>query len=216
MTETLHETQPVPREPAVTDEVVRLAQAGDEAAIVQVYLNIRPLVERIARRVYGNNLLRAEEVAADALARVIERGVYGQSYRDTGNSFDSWACTVAINRIHDDLRTEKRHPTISIDSDDHRPQTERLHANPSAETQALAGYSIVADPIRKAFGDAGVPDEFMKAFMLHHVDKMTQNEIAELLGIARGTVASRINRAKSKMLAHHGANLKKMFGDPTE
>ena len=60
-------------------------------------------------------------------------------------------------------------------------------------TQALARLDRVLDSLE---------DELRSVFVLYEIEELTMNEIAQLLEIPMGTVASRLRRARTSFISH--------------
>jgi RNA polymerase sigma-70 factor, ECF subfamily len=104
--------------------------------------------------------------------------------------FGAWLYRLAHNRLIDHLRLQPRAPL---------PLEEELipaaaeHERP--EAQALAGER--GQRLRQAL--AALPAEQREAFLLHEEAGLTLEEIAEVSGVGRETVKSRLRYALAKL-----------------
>jgi len=80
-------------------------------------------------------------------------------------------------------------------------QTEMSATEPSAQSGMLGVLDKALDRL---------PERFRVPVVLHHLEARTQAEVADILGLNSGTVASRLNRGRAllrRRLARHGAAL---------
>ncbi len=116
----------------------------------------------------------AEDLAHQAFVRAIERWPGGS--RDEAAR---WLATVGIRLAIDELRRRRRWGWL------------RLH-----ETQAT--WAFQADPdLWQAL--ATLAPEHRAALLLTVLDGYTQEEAAQILGVPRGTIASWLSRARSRL-----------------
>lgn len=162
---------------ATDGELVRRYLAGDRSAF-------STLMERHERRVYNlaYRMLGRAEDAADASQEtwlICLRKLGG--FRGS-SAFTTWLHRVAVNVCLDALRKRAREGPAS--DDDLEP--------PPAPDSAEA--STTAVDVQRAL--LQVPEEFRAALILHDVQGVPYEEIAESLGAPIGTVKSRIHRGR--------------------
>jgi RNA polymerase sigma-70 factor (ECF subfamily) len=159
------------------EELVRRHLAGDRAAF-------GVLVERHQRRVYNlaYRMLGRPEDAADAAQEVFViclrklGGFRGRS------AFTTWMHRVAINVCHDALRRRSRE--MVTDEGEVEPPPGPDHAEASA----------AAVDVHRAL--QRVPEDFRAVLVLHDVQGVPYEAIAEVLGAPIGTVKSRLHRGR--------------------
>lgn len=160
----------------VTDaELVRQHLLGDDRAF-------GVLVERHQRRVYNVALrmLGRPEDAADA-----SQEVFLTCLRKLGGfrgdaAFTTWLHRVTVNACLDALRRRSRERA----TDDPPEGAEGDHADAAA---------AAADVQR---GLLAIPEEFRTVLVLHDLQGLPYEEVAEILGAPLGTVKSRIHRGR--------------------
>jgi RNA polymerase sigma-70 factor, ECF subfamily len=163
-------------------ELVRRAVEGDASAF-------GTLVERHERRVYAlclrmvGNVPDASDAAQDAFLTAFRNLA---SFRGDA-AFSTWLHRIAVNASYDLLRKRGRAPLLA-GSDAESPREEVLAAPDPAD--AAAGDIDV----RRAL--ASVPDEFRAALVLHDVQDLPVQEVADILGVPVGTVKSRLHRGR--------------------
>jgi RNA polymerase sigma-70 factor, ECF subfamily len=158
------------------EELVRRYVRGDRSAF-------GILVERHERRVYNlaYRMLGRPEDAADATQEVFLiclrklGGFRGRS------AFTTWLHRVAANVCYEALRKRSRERAADQEIE---PPAEPDHADASA----------AALDVHRALQD--VPEEFRAVLILHDLQGVPYNEIAEALGVPIGTVKSRLHRGR--------------------
>lgn len=169
--------------PENDEELVRRAIGGDSSAFAE-------LMERHERRVY-NLCLRMTgnpDDAADAT-----QDAFLTTYRKLSSfrgqaKFTTWLHRVAVNACYDLLRKRSRAPQLA-GSEQQAAVAERTDSTPD-HADEVAGTLDVARAL------ATVPEEFRAALVLHDVQDVPVQEVAEILGVAVGTVKSRLHRGR--------------------
>lgn len=189
----------------MTDEQLMLAYArGDTAAFDTLYARHESALLRFVRRLLGRTLAaQADEVFQDAWLRIIgarERFVA----QPGGASWKTWAFTIAHHAAMDRLRVSGREigaPGLAGEmADDAGDPLEWLQesldmAHPSAEDTAFwraAGRQLL-DCL-----DA-LPAPQRAAFLLHHEDGASVEDLARRLALPFETAKSRLRYALQKL-----------------
>jgi RNA polymerase sigma-70 factor (ECF subfamily) len=162
------------------------------------------LVERHRRRVffyvlrYTREPARAEDVTQETFIRVVR---FADTYVD-GAKFSTWLFTIARNLCTDFSRRSKYRDMQSLDAPIDRHSIDGpskidfvAGAGPAVDNQAMSAQL-------KAQMQAAIyalPDEQREIFLLREVADLQFNEIAEIVGIAEGTVKSRLRYALEKL-----------------
>ena len=151
--------------------MVRVA-AGDELALGTLVDRYAPSIQRFLLRL-TRNPEDAEDLTQDTWVRVA-RGARGFDER---RKFKSWAYGIALNLARDLFRrrqvrargvpepTAKGPPPVSIDGIDVRTRVDAL------------------------------PDRLKEVLVLRYFEELGEAEMAETLGIPKGTVKSRLHAA---------------------
>jgi RNA polymerase sigma-70 factor (ECF subfamily) len=183
--------------PSDADAIER-ARGGDHEAF-------RVLVERYQGRAYALALrvLRDEEQARDAVQDAFLK-VYRSLDRFEGrSSFYTWLYRLVMN-VCLDLRRRDR-------SDRHLEWDENLGTEPMAGAAPLAGsegslgFAPADEALRRELREqlAAAIDELPEAaretLVLREVEGLSYAEIAEALGIPKGTVMSRLHYARRRV-----------------
>lgn len=181
--------------PPPDDLLVARARQGDRAAFGQ-------LVDRHGGRLFGavvrilGDAAVAEEVVQDALV-----AAWRALPKFRGDArFDTWLHRIAVNkarnkRLYRRRRALHRHDPLHTDADDDRPPLQLVHPGPlpdRAVDRAEASRRLQA-------GLDALTAEHREVLVLRDLQDLDYDEIADVLGIARGTVKSRLHRARAAL-----------------
>ncbi|CAN5254735.1 RNA polymerase sigma factor RpoE [soil metagenome] len=178
--------------------LIDAARAGDRKAMERLLTNHQDRVYRTALGLLGNPesaLEVAQEVLISASRRLDQfRGESKFStwlYRMTVNFAKNWkvadgrraARFVSIDAPHDQ------------DAEERAPSRDLRDRGPDVRTQAADSEMIAILHSRLQ----ALSEEFRAPLVLHFIEDRPYDEIAELLGIALGTVKSRIHRGRAEL-----------------
>jgi RNA polymerase sigma-70 factor (ECF subfamily) len=183
--------------PSDADAIAR-ARKGDHDAF-------RVLVERYQERAYGLALrvLRDEEWARD----VVQEGflkVYRSLDRFEGrSSFYTWLYRIVLNLCLDAKRSDRSNRQVEWD------ETAPLEADPGSADAVSAAHQEFEGPagsleraeLREFMARAieQLPDDARQTLLLREVEGLSYAEIAECLGVPKGTVMSRLHHARRRV-----------------
>ena len=165
---------------------VRRARRGDQNAFAA-------LVRQVQRPVYGLclRLLRTEGEAQEVAQETFLRAYQNLERYDLTRPFDLWVLAIARNLCLDLLRRRSRVQTEDVE--------EHAHVLPSGD--ANAEDKAIAQQERKSLEEAMslLSTEDREVLALYYVQKRTTKEIAEVIGVAPGTIMARLFRAREKL-----------------
>ena len=165
-------------EPELAALMVRVVD-GDRQAFAALFDLLSPSVYGVAKRVLRDPA-QAEEVAQEVFVELWQQAARYDGERGTVRT---WAVTITHRRAVDRVRTEQAHRTR---------QTKVAHAgHPVDSTPEDAAVDL--DERRRAMvALAELSDVQREALELAFYDGLTHVQIAEQLGVALGTVKTRI------------------------
>ena len=180
------------------DEELMLAYArGDAAAFDALYARHEAGLYRFVRRLLGAALsAQCDEVFQDAWLRIVSARA---SFQPQGAAWRTWAFTIAHNAAMDRLRVAGREVGVEAAEDGDDPldwlmaQADQLA--PSTEDQAFwraAGAQLLHCL------DA-LPHAQRAAFLLHHEDGASVEDLAQRLALPFETAKSRLRYALKKL-----------------
>lgn len=151
---------------------------------------------RTALRYARGDAAAAEDLVQDTLIKALDAW---PTLREPERA-KAWLFRI-LSRLHlNRLRHAARHP-----------ETAAADVNEAELEQALSAWTPGADPESLAIGEAGLervlealdalPSAWSQIFWLIEVEGFGYREVADLLGIAEGTVGSRLFRARSALRA---------------
>jgi RNA polymerase sigma-70 factor (ECF subfamily) len=186
---------PPPRWSASTadDELVDAARRGDRAALEVLLRRHHDRILVLCRRMCRDRG-DADDAAQEALIAIVR----GLARFDGDSSFSTWSYRVTTNACLDQLRRRGRRPVPSDPADSHEDIS--AVARPGAPDPADAAVSAEQrGSLQRALDQ--LPDEFRLPVVLRDVADLDYAEIGERLGLAPGTVRSRIARGRAKLAA---------------
>ena len=164
-----------------TDEqLMARAAAGSDTAFEELY-------RRYARRLKGFFFLQLggnEELAADATHDVFLRAYEARSSYQEGRRVDTWLFTIAYNICRNHYRSNAYEAQLmaSLDAEPVTDQQIEVELDAALLDEALA--QVLSE----------LPAPLHQLFSLHYQEELTIPQIAEIVGIAEGTVKSRLHK----------------------
>jgi len=162
-------------------DVVEACQSGDDDAFRVLFETHKDRVYSIALR-YAGDSAAAMDIAQDTFVKLLSNI---QQFRGD-SSFESWLYRMVVNSCLDYHRKRRRFlPLMDEALDVFRSSKEGALSEMLREEQAERVQQVVAQ----------LPEEQRIVVVLRYTEGRSYEEIADLLGCRRGTVASRLNRA---------------------
>lgn len=160
-----------------------------------------PCLEAVYRAAYAlcGRRQEAEDLAQTTFVKAMERF---DSFK-TGTNCKAWLLRILRNTWFDELRHRRVvGPTVPIEKV--RPAgREKVNETSWHDARDLL-ENFSDEQVIRALGD--LPDEQRLTLYLADVEEMSQEDVAEIMGVAVGTVKSRTSRArealKKKLEAH--------------
>lgn len=159
--------------------LVERCQRGDKVAQSDLVLETQDLVYRTVYRIVGRN--EVDDVTQQ---------VYLQAFRHIDqfrglSTVSTWLCRIAINEAMQHIRRQKIRKTGTIATD-----VQDFH-------WSRASHAEERELLESAL--AHVEPELKVIFVLREEERLTYEQISELLDLPTGTVASRIARARQQL-----------------
>ncbi len=174
-------------EPTDASLVARL-QAGDLEALGELYERHKALVFRTALAITHD-----EKVADDILQEVFLR-VYCYAHRiDPALPLEPWLYRVTVNQTYSWLARARRWLHVLQDVID------RWVVAPPArgEVEALTEERELRRSLQRAID--GLPHDHRVVVVMHYLEELSLEEIAQVLNVPEGTVKSRLHYARRKL-----------------
>lgn len=182
----------------------RLADLADEELMWLVQKEKLDAFEVLARRYekkfvnflfrFVHNRSSAEDICQQALLRIYRSR---KKYRNTGKC-STWMYTIVANLARDWLRKNKRFTFVPLD----KPVNENtdiidFYESPEPTSRSRLEDKELAKVVQKAI--ESLPEHQRLVVLLSHYDNLNYHEIAKVMGCSKGTVKSRIFRAKARL-----------------
>jgi RNA polymerase sigma-70 factor (ECF subfamily) len=183
--------------------LVALSKRGDRGAFARLVHRYQHTVYHICLRMLGD-AAHAEEVGQDVFLSVW-RALGG--FREEAR-FDTWLRRIAVNksknrRVHQVRRKADLHDSVDAPAEPDRPRLQLVTGDrgPDAgvdQRQAAAALQAALDTLE--------PDH-RSVVLLRDMEDLDYDEIADILDIPRGTVKSRLHRARVALARALGGRL---------
>jgi RNA polymerase sigma-70 factor (ECF subfamily) len=160
---------------------------GDPAGTRALYQAYGRLVYAVAHRVLGSH-----ELAEEATQQTFVRAWQAADRIDVDRDPAAWLATISKRAAIDIYRREARRPKRAL-ADVPADDPSLVTLPPDLGTLDAVWH------VRRAIDE--LPGDEATVIRLQHLDGLTQQEIAERLGLALGTVKSRGHRAHQRLAA---------------
>ena len=173
----------------------------DDSQLVKAVLGghseaFRVLVDRYKRRVYrvARRMVRDHDEADDIAQETFVRAYRALDTFDQSRRFYTWLFRIAVNLAINAADRRRRRATDSLDA---RAQARGFEIAGSDDLAQRASYGELSNAVGKALRD--LPDGMREVFVLRTFDELSYEEISEVLGVPKGTVMSRLARARERL-----------------
>ena len=186
------EQRAVMTEQVVDEGVIRACQTGDREAFRLLFESYKDRVFSIAAYSLGGD----EAAANDVTQQIFLKLMTNISQFRGDSAFTTWLYRLVVNACTDEHRKRRRflpfgRSTAMTSSETRRPQ-EKSFAKRELGESVQAAITQLSPKLRLPI-------------LLKYVEDLSYEEIANVLGCSKGTVASRLNRghlALAKKLQH--------------
>ncbi len=162
---------------------ITLFNEGDENAFYKIVDRYKDEIFNLCYRML-NDYDEANDVSQDSFIKIYTSL---NSFR-FDSSFSTWIYRIAINCCNTTLSKRKKRQTTSID------EMDKDFEDSSYDYNDDKAYSnIVREAIEK------LEQKHKAVIILRDIEGMSYDEIAEVLSVNRGTVKSRLARAREKL-----------------
>ena len=162
--------------------LIQRAVDGDVDALGRLLREHDDRMRAVAYRMLGSR-----SAMDDALQAAYLNAFRGLSRFRAEADFGTWLHRIVVNACYDLLRRDGRRQEVSLQA---IPDLESTESLDSVEEQLVLNRQL-----HEAL--ASLPHDFRAAVVLVDGEGLSYAEAADVLGIERGTVASRLNRARS-------------------
>lgn len=166
--------------------VIERARAGDEEAFVAIYEHFSPQIHRYVYRLLGSQEM-ADDVTQETFLKAFQSivNIAGDS------NLGAWLYRIASNACFDILRRRKLIQWMPI--------LEESDQSSEFTSDDFSPQFIESHLVRRAL--AQMPPALSVCLVLRSVEGFSCEEIAEILKIPKGTVFSRLARARESFIS---------------
>jgi RNA polymerase sigma-70 factor, ECF subfamily len=168
-------------------ELAERARGGDVAAYEELVRRYRQLAVRTAYVITGQSA-----DAQDAAQEAFVKAYYAIGRFRTGAPFRPWLLRIVANEAINRRRSSRRKTALALRVAESRPSDD---AAPSPEAAALA-HELRGEVVT-AMNRLREEDRLVIAY--RYFFDLSESEMADALGCARGTVKSRLSRALKRL-----------------
>jgi RNA polymerase sigma-70 factor (ECF subfamily) len=181
-------------------ELVRLAKKGDTGAFGQLMLEYQNKIYRLARR-----MTETDEDAEDVLQEAFIKAFKSLSGFKGKSKFSTWLYRITVNLALMKLR-RKKIDSISLDEP---VATDEGSVQREIEDEAMGPLEELIESESMEVLDEAInelPKNYRAVFVLRHVEGLSTEETAKIVGISVPAVKSRLHRTRlllrEKLLGH--------------
>lgn len=173
-------------EQLIDGRVIEACQQGDRAAFQLLFETYKDKVFSIA--VYSSG---GDRAVADDVTQQIFLKLFTAIRQFRGDSeFTTWLYRLVVNACLDERRRRRRllpfGETVAMKNPGEKKPQEKQYARLE-----------VAEAVRAAIGE--LKPKFRLPILLKYIEGLSYEEIANVMGCSKGTVASRLNRGHSQL-----------------
>jgi RNA polymerase sigma-70 factor (ECF subfamily) len=178
------------------DEKLKKAQAGDVEAFGVIF-------KETNKRIYNFllHLSSDRELAADLTQETFIRAFKALNSLKSGNALVSWLHTIALNLYRDEMKkpsfyAESIEQNAFADDEEDDDAVEEI-PDWTNNPEKIATQNELREIVRGAV--QSLPEIHRAVVIMHHIEGMELDEIAKALKVKRGTVMSRLARARETL-----------------
>ena len=179
------------------EQLFRLFKGGDKKAFDKLVIKYKDrLYTFIYMIVHDADL--AEDLTQDTYLKVFTKK---DSYNEMNAKFSTWMYTIAKNAAFTELRKRKRRNTWSISEISNIGDDDKVIDIPDVSSADVESQ-IMNDYTRRHYHSAisKLKRDFKTIIILRDIQELSYDDISIIVKVPIGTVKSRINRARLKLL----------------
>jgi len=133
--------------------------------------------------------------AQDLTQETLLRALRSFNSFQAGTNCKAWLLRIQYNVFCTEYRKARRLPTVWLEDGDGETIIEPVSTEPGPEEQAVR--ELDRESVRRAL--TRLPNEFRTAVTLVDIHGLSCAEAAEVMGVPRGTILSRLHRARRRL-----------------
>lgn len=173
------------------DDLLQLAQTGDDEAFARLMLKLEEPVRRFIRRLLGTTSAE-DDIVQDVFINLYHK----MHYIKPEQGIRPYLYRMVRNRCYDELRRQGRYEMLSLD--DEPVEAYASFNTPVAEApEEIAHWLMIQLEVRDAMDR--LPELQRQALILYAEEEMSYAEIADAMETSIGTIKSRLYHAKQNL-----------------
>lgn len=168
------------------DVLIERVKKGDQEAF-------NPLVERYKLPLYKvmYRMVFNRDDAEDLVEEAFIKAFRSIKKFETGRPFYAWICRIAVNNAINHLRKEKRAHVQPLEFVEHQLTAKK------GDPVKMTEHKVLQEKIAESM--ARLPEDYRTILILRVDEEFSYEEISKILNIPRGTVMSRLARARQRL-----------------
>ena len=174
------------------EELIRSFQKGNERAYYELVARYKDRLFNFVFRYVGQEEI-AEDIVQDTFIKLFTSA---DMYREIAK-FSTWIYTIAANLAKTELRKRKRRKIFSLQDlglDEKEYEIPTDESDPGKEFDSRFSQGEITKAMYK------LPEQFRTVIILRDVQELSYEEISKIVDVPEGTVKSRINRGRLKLI----------------
>jgi RNA polymerase sigma factor (sigma-70 family) len=167
--------------------LVERAKSGDESAYAELVTRYQALAARTAYVITGS-----DADAEDAAQEGFVKAYYALDRFRAGAPFRPWLLRIVANEAINRRKAVGRRPTVGLSVTEDRPSVDTA-LSPEGAALATERRDLVLGALRR------MKEEDRLVVAYRYFFDLSEAEMADALGVARGTVKSRLSRALGRL-----------------
>jgi RNA polymerase sigma-70 factor, ECF subfamily len=178
-------------DPRSDSDLLLAHAAGDPKAFAILFHRHRDRLWAVALRTVGDR-----EDAADALQEAMLSAHRAASRFRGDSAVTTWLHRIVVNACVDRLRRRSTHRTVPLPGQDGAEDEERWRTGRQEPAAPVIDHDTAMD-VRDAL--AQLPYEQRASLILVDLEGHSVAEVAQMLGVAEGTIKSRCSRGRARL-----------------
>lgn len=168
------------------ERVIEACQNGDREAFRLLFETYKDKIYSIALYTFGGNETAARDVAQQVFLKLLT--TIKQFRRDA--EFTTWLYRLVVNTCIDEQRKQRRFLPFGDVTEIRTSMSKRSQEEKFERVE-------MAESVREAINQ--LKPKLRLPILLKYIEGLSYEEIAEVLGCSKGTVASRLNRGHKRL-----------------
>lgn len=176
-------------------QLINAAREGDLDAFNRLVLLHQEMAYNLASR------LLADDNAAEDATQLAMIAAYKNIRGFRGGSFKAWLLRIVTNQCYDELRRQKRQPSVPLEPVNQEDNEEIESPDWLADDHPLPEESLESKELENAITHClnGLPVEFRAIVVMVDMEGFDYKDVSAAIKRPLGTVKSRLARARVKL-----------------